>query len=40
MLPITDRPDATGSLAIIASHSFGFSRSEWLEVCMSAAPEL
>jgi pimeloyl-ACP methyl ester carboxylesterase len=38
MLPITDRPDATGSLAIIASHSFGFSRSEWIEVAELMAP--
>jgi hypothetical protein len=39
MLPITDRPDAPGSLAFTASHSFGFSRSEWLEVAELMAPQ-
>ncbi len=34
MLPITDTPSSAGTIAttLVTSHSFGFSRREWIEV--------
>lgn len=41
MLPLTDYlPAAQHTPAIIASHSFGFSRTEWVEVGKLLAPQL